>query len=76
MTYADRTALVFFKKQGFITNHSHIPMQLQQYLNYDGGNIMECHVHPKIDYDEFRKLIAVHKKRIIERMIILEDDEE
>lgn len=51
LTYADNYAIGYFKKQGYTKNP-----QLERDLwhgyikDYDGGTLMECKIHPQINY--------------------------
>jgi histone acetyltransferase len=51
LTYADNYAIGYFQKQGF---SKIIAMPKDRWLgfikDYDGGTLMECYIHPNIDY--------------------------
>ena len=52
MTYADNYAIGYFKKQGF-SKEARMPSERWKgYIkDYDGGTMMECYIHPTIDYN-------------------------
>mmetsp|Transcript_13333 Transcript_13333/g.40338 ORF Transcript_13333/g.40338 Transcript_13333/m.40338 type:complete len:374 (+) Transcript_13333:120-1241(+) len=51
LTYADNYAIGYFKKQGFSQT---VTLPRERWFgfikDYDGGTLMECYVHPTIDY--------------------------
>lgn len=53
MTYADNLALGYFRKQGFSKDCRMAPERWKGYIkDYQGGTMMECFVHPTIDYSK------------------------
>lgn len=71
ITYADNYAIGYFKKQGFTKN---IAMPKGRYLglikDYDGGTMMECYVHPSIDFTRVPEMIKAQRAFIMERVRI------
>lgn len=58
MTYADNFAIGYFKKQGFTKEGRMNPERWRGFIkDYDGGTLMECYVHPFIDYSNISVLI-------------------
>eukprot|EP01096_Ripella_sp_DP13-Kostka_P015606 TRINITY_DN7395_c0_g1_i2.p1 TRINITY_DN7395_c0_g1~~TRINITY_DN7395_c0_g1_i2.p1 ORF type:complete len:636 (+),score=165.78 TRINITY_DN7395_c0_g1_i2:36-1943(+) len=58
LTYADNFAIGYFKKQGF-TKYVTMPREVWAGFikDYDGGTLMECKVHPKIDYLKISEMV-------------------
>uniref|UniRef100_A0A7S2M9F7 histone acetyltransferase n=1 Tax=Skeletonema marinoi TaxID=267567 RepID=A0A7S2M9F7_9STRA len=69
ITYADNYAIGYFKKQGF-TKAVSMPKGRYQGLikDYDGGTIMECYVHPTIDFTRVPEMIQAQKEFILQRI--------
>ena len=69
ITYADNYAIGYFKKQGFTKTIS-MPKGRYQGLikEYDGGTMMECYVHPSIDFTRIPEMLAAQRKFILERI--------
>lgn len=69
ITYADNYAIGYFKKQGF-TKSVQMPKSRYQGLikDYDGGTVMECYVHPSIDYTRIPETIEAQRKFILGRI--------
>ena len=69
ITYADNYAIGYFKKQGFTKS---IAMPKGRYMgfikDYDGGTMMECYVHPSIDFTRIPDMIKAQKKFILDRV--------
>ena len=65
----DNYAIGYFKKQGFTKN---IAMPKGRYLglikDYDGGTMMECYVHPSIDFTRIPEMIKAQRAFIMERI--------
>lgn len=58
LTYADNFAIGYFKKQGFTKEPKMPTERWKGYIkDYDGGTLMECYVHPFIDYSNISSLI-------------------
>ena len=59
LTYADNYAIGYFQKQGF---SKVIAMPKERWVgyikDYDGGTLMECYIHPGIDYTNISGIIA------------------
>lgn len=63
LTYADNYAINFFKKQGFTQEIKWDRVHWGHYIkDYVGGTIMHCHLLPKMDDMESRKLLRQQKQ--------------
>eukprot|EP00980_Cylindrotheca_fusiformis_P024951 scaffold12769_cov141-Cylindrotheca_fusiformis.AAC.11 len=69
ITYADNYAIGYFKKQGFSKSIS-MPKGRYQGLikDYDGGTMMECYVHPSIDFTRIPEMLAAQRKFLLDRI--------
>jgi histone acetyltransferase len=69
ITYADNYAIGYFKKQGFTKNIA-MPKGRYQGLikDYDGGTMMECYVHPSIDFTRIPEMLAAQREFILSRI--------
>ena len=69
ITYADNYAIGYFKKQGFTKTIS-MPKGRYQGLikEYDGGTMMECYVHPSIDFTRIPEMLAAQREFILSRI--------
>lgn len=69
ITYADNYAIGYFKKQGFSKTIS-MPKGRYQGLikDYDGGTMMECYVHPSIDFTNLPAILKTQRKFILDRV--------
>jgi histone acetyltransferase len=69
ITYADNYAIGYFKKQGF-TKVVQMPKSRYQGLikDYDGGTIMECYVHPSIDFTRVPEMVRAQREFILQRL--------
>lgn len=72
ITYADNYAVGYFKKQGFTRT---ITMPKSRYhgliKDYDGGTLMECYIHPSIDYTRIPEILKAQKEFILNRVKLL-----
>jgi len=69
ITYADNYAIGYFKKQGFTKNISMPKGRFQGLIkDYDGGTMMECYVHPSIDFTRIPEMLAAQRKFILSRI--------
>merc|ERR1719253_417435 len=69
ITYADNYAIGYFKKQGF-TKAIQMPKGRYQGLikDYDGGTLMECYVHPSIDFTRVPEIVAAQRQFVLDRL--------
>ncbi|KAL3910577.1 MAG: hypothetical protein SGILL_007639, partial [Bacillariaceae sp.] len=69
ITYADNYAIGYFKKQGF-SKSIQMPRGRYQGLikDYDGGTMMECYVHPSIDFTRIPEMLAKQRQFILGRI--------
>lgn len=69
ITYADNYAIGYFKKQGFTKNIA-MPKGRYQGLikDYDGGTMMECYVHPSIDFTRIPEMLEAQRQFILSRI--------
>lgn len=69
ITYADNYAIGYFKKQGFTKSVQMHKSRFQGLIkDYDGGTIMECYIHPSIDFTRVNETIAAQKQFILDRI--------
>ena len=69
ITYADNYAIGYFKKQGFTKTISMPKGRFQGLIkDYDGGTMMECYVHPSIDFTRIPEMLAAQRKFIASRI--------
>ncbi|CAD8161559.1 unnamed protein product [Paramecium pentaurelia] len=67
LTYADNYAIGYFRKQGFYQEIKMQPDRWKGFIkDYDGGTLMECYVHPIIDYGNISDLIREQKQQMID----------
>ena len=70
LTYADNYAIGYFQKQGFSKN---IAMPKDRWYgfikDYDGGTLMECYIHPAVDYNHVKQIVQVQRGFVLERAI-------
>jgi len=71
LTYADNYAIGYFKKQGFTKS---ISMPKGRYhgliKDYDGGTMMECYVHPSIDFTRIPNMLQAQRHFIMSRVML------
>lgn len=59
LTYADNYAIGYFQKQGFSKNIAMPKDRWVGYIkDYDGGTLMECYIHPGMDYLRVGAIVA------------------
>lgn len=69
LTYADNYAIGYFQKQGFTKNLMMPRERWQGYIkDYDGGTLMECYIHPAMDFLNIPQIIAKQRAYILQRM--------
>jgi histone acetyltransferase len=69
ITYADNYAVGYFKKQGFTKSISMPKGRYQGHIkDYDGGTLMECYVHPSIDFTRIPEMLAAQREFILSRI--------
>ena len=69
LTYADNYAIGYFQKQGFSKTTSMPKERWVGYIkDYDGGTLMECYVHPAMDYLNVSKIVAKQREFIYDRI--------
>lgn len=69
LTCADNNAVPYFKKQGFCKKITLPFERWQGYIkDYDGVTLMECVLHPKVDYLNIPMLLKAQKIALIEKM--------
>lgn len=62
MTYADNFALGYFRKQGFTKEYRMLQERWKGYIkDYEGGTMMECYIHPRLDYSRVSDIIRSQK---------------
>ena len=69
LTYADNYAIGYFQKQGF---SKHIAMPKERWFgyikDYDGGTLMECYVHPGVDYTHINDIVSKQRAYIYRKI--------
>lgn len=69
LTYADNFAIGYFQKQGF---SRHVAMPKERWVgfikDYDGGTLMECYIHPGMDYLHVPQIVAKQRAFILDRL--------
>lgn len=69
LTYADNYAIGYFRKQGFSKTLGMPRSQWTGYIkDYDGAHLMECYVHPTINYLDIPNMIARQRAFIHARL--------
>ena len=67
MTYADNFALGYFRKQGFTKDYKMPNERWKGFIkDYEGGTMMECYVHPKLDYANVSDIIKEQRQFVID----------
>ena len=71
LTFADKYAIGYFKKQGFSKNIKIPKMFYQGFIkDYDDATLMHCELNPKIIYTQFSEVVKKQKevlKKLIEQ---------
>lgn len=67
LTYADNSAIGFFKKQGF-TLHPRSAQWVGYIKDYEGGTLMECKVHKTINYLRKAEILKQARDAIFGKM--------
>lgn len=69
LTYADNFAIGYFQKQGF---SKHVAMPKERWVgfikDYDGGTLMECYIHPNMDYLNVTSIVAKQRSFLLKRL--------
>lgn len=69
LTCADNNAVPYFKKQGFSKSITLPFERWQGYIkDYDGVTLMECVLHPKVNYLNIPMLLKAQKMALVEKM--------
>jgi histone acetyltransferase len=69
LTCADNNAVPYFKKQGFSKKITLPFDRWQGYIkDYDGVTLMECVLHPRVDYLNIPMLLKAQKMALVEKM--------
>ena len=67
LTYADNYAIGYFQKQGFSKICTMPKDRWVGYIkDYDGGTLMECYIHPGMDYLRVKQIVARQRHFIYE----------
>lgn len=68
LTYADNTAIGFFRKQGFEAVLETPECSWNGYIKtYLEGTLMECKVFDRLKYTKFKPILQVNKSLIVAR---------
>lgn len=69
LTYADNYAIGYFEKQGFSKELTISKERWNGYIkDYDGGTLMQCEIHPSIDYTNLKEMISSQRLYIYSEM--------
>jgi len=69
LTYADNFAIGYFQKQGFSKQVVMPKERWQGFIkDYDGGTLMECYIHPGMDYLNVSAIVAAQRQFILDRV--------
>jgi histone acetyltransferase len=67
MTYADNLALGYFRKQGFTREWRMAAERWRGYIkDYEGGTLVECQIHPAVDYARISDIIRAQKEAVLQ----------
>ena len=70
LTYADNYAIGYFQKQGFSKSVAMPKERWMGYIkDYDGGTLMECYIHPGMDYMHVPAIVAKQRAFIYDRLL-------
>lgn len=68
LTYADNYAIGYFQKQGFSKNVNMPKHRWAGFIkDYDGGTLMECYIHPGMDYGHVKYIVGMQRAFVTER---------
>lgn len=66
LTYADNYAIGYFSKQGFTKEVAMSRRRWFGYIkDYEGGTLMECTIHPSIDYLRQKEIFENQRKQLM-----------
>jgi len=69
LTYADNYAIGYFQKQGFTkTIHLERKKWVGFIKDYDGGTLMECNIHPRINFLKIPEMIGIQRRAIYDKI--------
>lgn len=69
LTYADNFAIGYFQKQGFTKTLSMPKERWVGFIkDYDGGTLMECYIHPNMDYLNVSGIVSKQRAYILARI--------
>jgi histone acetyltransferase len=69
LTYADNYAIGYFEKQGFVKQLTMPRTRWHGFIkDYDGGTLMECFIHPKIDYLRIPAMLETQREHLRARI--------
>ena len=69
LTYADNYAIGYFKKQGFSKSLLLPRERWFGYIkDYDGGTLMECYIHPTVDFLRVPEMLDYQRDFILRRI--------
>ncbi|CAM9331737.1 unnamed protein product, partial [Ectocarpus fasciculatus] len=70
LTFADNFAIGYFQKQGFTKS---IGMPKERWVGYikeyDGGTLMECYIHPAVNYRNVPQMVAFQRRFVLSRVV-------
>lgn len=69
LTYADNYAIGYFEKQGFTKQVTLPQNRWKGYIkDYDGGTLMECVIHDRMNYLRVREIVRAQREFIFDRI--------
>jgi len=70
LTFADNFAIGYFQKQGFSKNIRMPSDRWKGYIkDYEGANLMECYIDPRMDYRDISAVITRQQQAIVEAIM-------
>jgi N-acetylglutamate synthase-like GNAT family acetyltransferase len=72
LTYADNFAIGYFKKQGFAREVLLEQRKWKGYIkDYDGATLLECVLHPKINYLDVRAMLKAQRDAVLDQIKLI-----
>jgi histone acetyltransferase len=72
LTYADNFAIGYFKKQGFAREVLLEQRKWKGHIkDYDGATLLECVLHPKINYLDVRAMLKAQRDAVLDQIKLI-----
>lgn len=69
LTYADNYAIGYFQKQGFSKTITMPKDRWSGFIkDYDGATLVECYIHPGMDYTRVREIVAIQRNFVYKKI--------